>query len=141
VKVPGTTNAKHAISDPVIPLPRDENYADISITGLPLTIDMQVRMYQTRSPLIDCPLQTLRTLFAPQVIKTSKFFHTAGTPRRLVGFIRWVIPSMHEHIINMRIDSKDNKLQKILSNACMDPMYLVGLKISPCNLWVQGTIR
>jgi hypothetical protein len=42
VKVPGTTNAKHAISDPVIPLPRDEDYADISITGLPLTIDMQV---------------------------------------------------------------------------------------------------
>lgn len=43
MKVPGTTNAKHAISDPIIPIPRDEEYADISITGLPLTIDMQVK--------------------------------------------------------------------------------------------------
>lgn len=42
MKVPGTTNAKHAIADPIIPVPRDEEYADIQIIGLPLTIDMQV---------------------------------------------------------------------------------------------------
>jgi hypothetical protein len=42
MKVPGTMNAKHAIADPVIPPPQGEDYADISITGLPLTIDMQV---------------------------------------------------------------------------------------------------
>ncbi|KIM22814.1 hypothetical protein M408DRAFT_277883 [Serendipita vermifera MAFF 305830] len=83
-KVPGTTNAKHAISDPVIPLPRGEDYADISITGLPLTIDMQ----------------TLRALFSPQVIKASKFFHTTGTPRRLVGFIRLEGPKAAQDIFD-----------------------------------------
>jgi hypothetical protein len=44
MKVPGTTNAKHAISDPIIPVSHNESYADISITGLPLTIDMRVRI-------------------------------------------------------------------------------------------------
>ncbi|CAG7851500.1 SubName: Full=Uncharacterized protein {ECO:0000313/EMBL:CCA70109.1} [Serendipita indica DSM 11827] len=72
IKVPGTTNSKHAIADPIIPVSRDEEYADISILGLPISVDMQ----------------TLRALFAPQVIKASKFFHTTGTPRRLIGFIR-----------------------------------------------------
>jgi hypothetical protein len=30
----------------------------------------------------------LRALFSPQTIVQSRFFHTTGTPRRLVGFIR-----------------------------------------------------
>ena len=31
---------------------------------------------------------TLRALLSPQMIVQSRFFHTTGTPRRLVGFIR-----------------------------------------------------
>ncbi|KAG8803370.1 hypothetical protein FRC16_005812 [Serendipita sp. 398] len=89
-KVPGTTNSKHAIADPVIPLPRDEDFADIAITGLPLGVDKQ----------------TLRALFAPQVIKASKFFHTAGTPRRLVGFVRLETQQAAEDIVE-RLDGSN----------------------------------
>ncbi|KAG8834780.1 hypothetical protein FRC17_007097 [Serendipita sp. 399] len=89
-KVPGTTNSKHAIADPVIPLPRDEEFADIAITGLPLDVDKQ----------------TLRALFSPQIIKASKFFHTAGTPRRLVGFVRLETQQAAEEIVD-RLDGSN----------------------------------
>lgn len=98
-KVPGTTNSKHAISDPIIPLPLGEDYADISITGLPLTIDMQVCWCYFSLTKLTNISQTLKALFAPQVIKESKFFHTTGNPRRLVGFIRLSSSQAAEDII------------------------------------------
>lgn len=47
----------------------------------------------------DPPFKTLRALFSPQAIVQSRFFHTTGTPRRLVGFIRLENPQAAEDII------------------------------------------